>query len=48
VRHARGRVTLMNLDGKTVDVKLSALSEADKAYVQQKITEIAPPKQKTK
>jgi hypothetical protein len=44
VRHERGKVTLMNLAGKTIDVKLIDLGDADRKYVREKIKELIPKK----
>jgi SLA1 homology domain 1, SHD1 len=37
VRYERGKLTLMNLEGKTTEVKLSDLSDADRQYVREKV-----------
>lgn len=44
VRYGRGKVTPMNLEGKTVDVSLSDLSDDDRDYVRGKIKELTPTK----
>lgn len=42
VRTERGKVVLMNLNGKTAEVKLADLGDDDREYVRQKIKELKP------